>query len=312
MRVLAQATADESIATQLGDFFTGPKFLVSVGIVVGAVVLYLLIDRVGRRAFVGVGTRRLDQADPVAATERTQRLATLWVALRRVLLIVLLALTALTLLSWWRVPIASFLAVGTVIGVALGFGAQSLVKDVISGFFILSENQFSIGDVVRFGDVAGKVEDIRLRVTVLRDLEGNVHYVPNGWITVTSNLTQEFATVVVDVGVAYATDLDRALAVLGDEIRRYAADPDWRELFLGEPQLLGVEALADSAVVLRVTMQVRPESRWATRREFMRRIKNRLDAENIEIPFPQRTLHPGSPDQWRQALAGSGEPAGGG
>ncbi len=304
MRVLAQAAADESIGTRVAEFLTGPKFLVSVGIVVGAAVLYLLIDRLGQRAFVGVGTRRLDEADPVAAAERTQRLQTLWVALRRVLLIVLLALTLLTLLSWWRVPIASFLAVGTVIGVALGFGAQSLVKDVISGFFILSENQFSIGDVVRFGDVAGKVEDIRLRVTVLRDLEGNVHYVPNGWITVTSNLTQEFATVVVDVGVAYATEVDRALGVLGDEMGRFAADPEWQDLFIGEPELLGVEALADSSVVLRMTMRVRPDSRWPVRRELMRRVKNRLDAEGIEIPFPQRTLHPGSLEGWREALAG--------
>ncbi len=307
MYVLAQAASDESIATQVGDFLTGPKFLVSVGIVVGAALLYLLIDRVGRRAFVGVGTRRLDEADPVTATERTQRLETLWVALRRVLLIVLLALTLLTLLSWWRVPIASFLAVGTVIGVALGFGAQSLVKDVISGFFILSENQFSIGDVVRFGDVAGRVEDIRLRVTVLRDLEGNVHYVPNGWITVASNLTQEFATIVVDVGVGYSTNVDRALEVLGDEMRRFAADPAWQKLFMGEPELLGVEALADSAVVLRVTMQVRPEQRWAMRREFTRRVKNRLDAEGIEIPFPQRTLHAG--EGWAAVPAG---PAAGG
>ncbi len=299
MSVLAQA-ADESIASRLGDFLTGPKFLVSVGIVIGAALLYVLIDRLGHRAFVGLGSRRVDSADPVATAERRQRLETLWVALRRVLLIVLLALTALTLLSWWRVPIASFLAVGTVIGVALGFGAQSLVKDVISGFFILSENQFSIGDVVRFGEVAGRVEDIRLRVTVLRDLEGNVHYVPNGWITVTSNLTQEFATVVVDVGVAYDTDVDRALGVLGDEMRRFAADPEWHQLFIGEPELLGVEALADSSVVLRMTMRVRPDSRWPIRRELMRRVKNRLDAEGIEIPFPQRTLHPG--DGWREAL----------
>ncbi len=302
MRVLAQTAADGSVAEQLTEFFTGPKFLVSIGIVLGAAVLYLLVDRLGRRAFVGVGARKLGDAGPVAAVERTQRLETLWVALRRVLLITLLALTVLTLLSWWSVPIASFLAVGTVIGVALGFGAQSLVKDVISGFFILSENQFSIGDVVRFDTVAGKVEDIRLRVTVLRDLEGNVHYVPNGWITVASNLTQEFATVVVDVGVSYATDVDRALGVLADEMRRFSEDPAWHELFLGEPELLGVEALGDSAVVLRVTMQVRPESRWAMRREFTRRIKNRLDAEGIEIPFPQRTLHPGA--GWAAALAG--------
>ncbi len=291
--VLAQAATDESIPDRILDFFTGDKFLVSVGIVVGAVVLYLLVDRVGRRGFVGVGMRGVATDDAVVLHERKQRLNTLWVALRRVLLITIAALTGLTLLSWWRVPIASFLAVGTVVGVALGFGAQSLVKDVISGFFILSENQFSIGDVVRLGEVAGAVEDIRLRVTVLRDLEGNVHYVPNGSIAIASNLTQEFATIVTDVGVAYGADVDRALTVLGDEVAAFAADPEWVEVFLAEPELLGVEALADSSVVLRVTMRVRPDARWRVRREFLRRVKNRLDAEGIEIPFPQRTLHAG-------------------
>ncbi len=301
--VLAQA-AEESLPDRLADFLGGDKFLVSVGIVFGAAAVYFLVDRVGRRAFVGVGRRAapVDEADAVGAIERRQRLETLWAALRRLLVITLVVLTGLTLLAWWRVPIASFLAVGTVVGVALGFGAQSLVKDVISGFFILSENQFSIGDVVRLGEVAGKVEDIRLRVTVLRDLEGHVHYVPNGSITVASNLTQQFATVVADVGVSYGEDLDRALEVVRSEMADFMAAEDWAELFLGEPELLGVEALADSAVVLRATFRVFPDARWRVRREFLRRMKNRFDAEGIEIPFPQRTLVPGP--GWQELLAG--------
>jgi small conductance mechanosensitive channel len=215
----------------------------------------------------------------------------------------LLAVTVLTLLAVMDVPIGPLLAASSIIGIAVGFGAQSLVKDIIAGYFILSENQYTLGDVVRIAGVAGAVTDIRARVTVLRDLEGNVHYVPNGLIEVTSNLTQEFAQVVVDVGIAYGEDVDRAIEVVGDEIARFAADEEWLPRFLDEPQLLGVNALGSWSVDLRVLFKVPPDDRWLVKREFLRRIKNRLDAEGIEIPFPYTTLVPGDPERWRSILS---------
>jgi len=177
--------------------------------------------------------------------------------------------------------------------VAVGFGAQSLVKDVISGFFILAEDQYQIGDVVKIAGVAGLVVDIRPRVTVLRDLDGNVHYIPNGQITVTSNLTQEFAQVVLDVGVAYKESVDRVIEVLSDELSILRNDDEWREKFLEDPQILGVETLGDSAVTVRAVMKVGADDRWLVRREAQRRVKNRLDAEGIEIPFPHLTVYQG-------------------
>ncbi len=229
---------------------------------------------------------------------------TVWVLVRRILLIVVSVVVLLTLLAWWNIPIGPFLAVGGVVGVAVGFGAQDLIKSIIAGLFIVSENQYSIGDVVRIGQATGTVEDIRLRITVLRDLEGNVYYVPNGSIDITANLTQEFASVVIDVGVAYGEDVDRVIAVLGDELGAFHGDEEWNTVMLEEPVILGVNNLGDFAVDVRVQLKVFADLRWQVKRELLRRIKKRLDAEGIEIPFPYRTLVPGDPAGWQAALGG--------
>lgn len=259
--------------------------LVQTGAVIGALWIgYVLIERFGRRFVVRVAS---------LGNEDTARAETLWSMLRRLLIIGLVATLLLMLLATWGVSIAPLLAVGSAVGVALGFGAQSLVKDVIAGFFILAEDQYRIGDVVRIAGVAGVVEDIRPRVTVLRDLDGNVHYVPNGSIEVASNLTQVYAQVVIDVGVAYKEDVDDALAVLDDELKRMAAEPEWAEVIIEQPQVLGVDQLADSAVVLRGLVKVTAGDRWRVKREALRRIKKRFDAEGIEIPFPHLTIYKG-------------------
>jgi small conductance mechanosensitive channel len=298
---------------RVADFFTSEEFIASVVIVIGAVILWWIIRSQAHRAVQRLVRTRHQDDDEVTRDEGRQRIETLWVVIRRLLLVTLLIVTVLTILAVWGVPIGPLMAFGGVLGIAVGFGTQSLVKDVLSGFFILAENQFSVGDVVRFSDnldsmsgIIGTVEDIRPRVTVLRDLESNVHYVPNGSITVATNLTQERSQVVLDVGIAYGEDVDRALAVVADEAERFYTDPDWADEFLEEPQLLGVNELADWSVQLRVMVTARPGSRWTVKREFLRRIKNRLDAEGIEIPFPYTTLVPGDPARWQAALGGSG------
>ncbi len=262
----------------------GGKILAAIAVVIGIVLLYLIIARLLR----GIVKRIAEKGGDSAA-----RAETLWAMLRRVLLIVFVAIGALTIAVVVGIPITPLLAVGSAVGVAVGFGAQDLVKDIIAGFFILAEDQYHIGDVIRVGGVAGAVEDIRLRVTVLRDLDGYVHYVPNGQIQVTTNLTQQFSQVVIDVGVAYKVDVDNALAVFGDELRRLAADPDWSSMITEEPQILGVDALGDSAVVLRGVMKTGADERWLVKREALRRVKNRFDAEGIEIPYPHLTLYQG-------------------
>jgi small conductance mechanosensitive channel len=256
----------------------------TVAVIVIIWLLYLMIGRLAQRS-VGRFVER--------GGEQGSRAMTLWSMLRRLVIVVLTVTALLTVAAIWEIPQGPFLAVGSAVGVAIGFGAQDLVRDVISGFFILAEDQFHIGDVVRVADVAGAVEDIRPRVTVLRDLDGNVHYVPNGQIKVASNLTQRFAQVVVDVGVAYKVDVDRALEVLGAVLDEMQADDRWGPCLIEPPQVLGVDQLADSAVVLRAVVKVEADERWNVRREALRRVKNRFDAEGIEIPYPHLTVYRG-------------------
>lgn len=272
------------IETFLDDY--GDEVAAALAIAIGTLLLYLIIARLAR----GIVSRMADKGGDSAA-----RAETLWAMLRRVIQILFVAIGVLTIAIVVGVPITPFLAVGSAVGVAVGFGAQDLVKDIIAGFFILAEDQYHIGDVVRIGGVAGAVEDIRLRVTVLRDLDGYVHYVPNGQIQVTTNLTQQFSQVVIDVGIAYRVDVDRALEVFGDELGRLASDPDWSDMIIEPPQILGVDALGDSAVVLRGVLKVGADDRWLVKREALRRVKNRFDAEDIEIPFPHVTLYQGDP-----------------
>ncbi|HKZ30577.1 MAG TPA: mechanosensitive ion channel family protein [Acidimicrobiia bacterium] len=277
------------------SFFTDPirqsQLVQTAVVLIGTVVLWWLFVRGVSRKVDGLG-----QGGDIEATERRQRAQTLWRAGRRAAAVVVVVIVLLTAMNIWAIPITAFVAVGSAIGVAVGFGAQSMVKDVIAGFFILAEDQFGIGDVVRIAGVTGSVVDMRLRITVLRDLDGNAHYVPNGEITVASNFTQSYAQVVIDVGVAYHENVDHALDVFGDELRRFAADADWSAFVLEDPVVLGVEELGDSSVTIRGYLKVAPDRRWLVRRELFRRIKNRFDADSIEIPFPQRTVHIANPE----------------
>jgi small conductance mechanosensitive channel len=208
------------------------------------------------------------------------------------------------------IDIGPILAGAGILGLAVSFGAQSLVKDVISGFFILFENQFGIGDVIEVAGHSGVVEKMTLRVVVLRDGEGVMHVVPNGEIKVVSNKTRGWSRAVVDVGVPYEENVDRALEVLRDEAAQFSTDKAWGTQLDGPVEVLGVESLSDSAVVLRTLLRTQPGSQWSVAREFRRRIKNRFDKETLDIPYPQRRVHvrvegtPG-PEPIVQAAAGA-------
>jgi small conductance mechanosensitive channel len=168
-----------------------------------------------------------------------------------------------------------------------------LVKDVINGFFILLENNFRVGDVIKVGDVAGLVERMSLRVTVLRDLEGRVHVIPNGSIDVVTNMTKEWSRVMLNVGVAYKEDVDQVMSILkevGDELYK---DPDFSPLIMEPLEVLGLDDFADSAIVIKVIMKTQPLKQWAVGRELRRRIKREFDERGIEIPFPHTTLYMG-------------------
>jgi len=265
------------------------ELLASAAVVGGAVVLLFTFKRSLHRWSAKV-ERDYTVSHDYESRERGQRLVTLTSVAEFIARLAVWGVVVLTIMGIWGIPMSPFVAVAATIGIAVGFGAQDLVKDVIAGFFILVEDQFGIGDVVSIAGVSGTVEAIKLRTTVLRDLNGNEHHVPNGHITVASNMTPDVARVVADIAVSYDTDVDQAIAVIGDEMQRLANDPEWSDAFLQPTEMLGVNKLDDSAVVIRAVATVVTEKRWAVKREFLRRIKNRLDAEGIEIPYNYVTV----------------------
>lgn len=175
-------------------------------------------------------------------------------------------------------------------GVALGFGAQSLVKDVIAGLFMLIEDQYGIGDVVDLGEAIGTVEEVTLRTTVLRGLDGTVWHVPNGEVQRVGNKSQLWSVAVVDVDVAYDSDLSHARNVLLQSAQELCASDEWSEQAIGDPEVLGVEALGADAVTIRLIVMTTPGSQWALQRALRETFKGALDDAGIEIPFPQRTV----------------------
>lgn len=211
----------------------------------------------------------------------------------KVLIVVISLITGLQVLG---VNAAGLLAGVSVIGLAVGFGAQSLIKDVFTGFFILLEDQYGVGDVitVNTGQLSGGVERLNLRVTALRALDGTVHIIPNGQINTVSVSSKDWSRVVAEVDVTYAANINDALRVLEKVSAEIYADPEWRHFFLEAPEMQGVTQLAPDGVTLRALFKVQPKSQYAIGREFNRRIKIAMDQSGIEIPFPQRSLNFGS------------------
>jgi moderate conductance mechanosensitive channel len=192
--------------------------------------------------------------------------------------------------------LAPLIAGAGIAGVALGFGAQSLVKDCIAGLFMLLEDQYGVGDVVDLEEATGMVERISLRTTVLRGADGTVWHVPNGVVSRVGNLSQLWSVAIIDVDVAYDCDLTAAREVILDGARRLVEAEPWSDVVLDEPKLLGVEALGADGITMRMTVKVAPGAQWGLQRALREAIKEALDAAGIEIPFPQRTLWIRRPD----------------
>lgn len=205
--------------------------------------------------------------------------------------IVILFVAMLMILQETGVPIGPILAGAGIIGLAVGFGGQYLIRDIISGFFIILENQYRIGDVVNFDGTSGLVEDISLRMTTLRDLDGTVHHIPHGEIKKVSNLSKDFARVNLNIGVAYSSKLDHIIQVVNKVGNELSQDPQWKEFIITPPQFLRVDDFADSAMVIKILGETQPLKQWDVTGELRKRIKIDFDNEGIEIPFPQRVVH---------------------
>jgi len=225
--------------------------------------------------------------------EMVKRADTLKGVVRSVITIALVTIALMMVLGNLGLDIGPILASAGVLGLAIGFGAQQLVRDVINGFFILMDDQIRVGDVVSIAGQSGLVESVNLRLTRLRDLSGNVHYVRNGEITVVTNMTKEYSHYVFDVGVAYRENVDEVIAVLRQIDEEMRLDEEFGKDILEPLEILGLDRFADSAVIIRVRTKTRPGRQWEVGREFNRRMKKRFDELGIEIPFPHVTLYMG-------------------
>jgi small conductance mechanosensitive channel len=247
----------------------------------------------------------VDDHDPSITTLREKRGLTIAQLLRTVGGTFVLIVALLLSLNLF-IEIGPLLAGAGILGLAVSFGAQSLVKDVITGFFLLLENQFALGDVIEIAGKSGVVEQITLRVVVLRDLEGARHIIPNSEIRTVSNKTAGWGRAVIDIGVGVAEDLDRVLAVTQDETGRLSQDEEWQPMLDGIPEVWGVETIGDNRIVVRIVARTQPGAQWGIGRELRRRLKLRFDAEGIRLPGVPLVAQPLSgkpPDQSQQPSA---------
>jgi small conductance mechanosensitive channel len=227
--------------------------------------------------------------------DEAARIETLARVIRGAAGVVIVIVAGTLILNELGISVAPILATAGVAGIAIGFGAQSLIKDYFNGFFLLIDDQVRQGDVVEVGGKGGLVEEVTLRYVRLRDFEGHVHFVPNGEIKVVTNRTREFAQAVIEVGVAYREDPDAALAVMREVAAQMRAEPAWEARMAGDIEIIGVERWAESAVILRARLKVVPPiQQWNVKREFLKRLKQAYDARGIEIPFPHVTVYAGA------------------
>jgi small-conductance mechanosensitive channel len=205
--------------------------------------------------------------------------------------IAILIITSLMVLEEFSVEIGPILAAAGIVGLAFGFGGQYLIRDIISGLFIILENQYRIGDVVKFDNAGGTVEEISLRKTTLRDLDGTVHHIPHGEIKKVSNFSKDFSRINLDIGVGYGSNLEHVIGVINKVGSELATDPLWENYIVLSPQFLRVNDFADSSIMLKILGETLPSKQWEVAGELRKRLKIAFDNEGIEIPFPQLVMH---------------------
>ncbi len=261
-----------------------------IKIVFIAVLAYLMNVIIGR---IIVRTVRIAvvRDENTSAEAELKREDTLIHIFRGALRVILIVLAILMILQEFGLKIGPILAGAGIVGVAVGFGGQYLIKDVITGLFMILENQYRIGDVVKIDGTEGVVQDITLRKTTLRDMDGTVHHINHGSIVLVSNLSKDFARVNIEIGVAYNTDIEHLIRVIDRTGIELAEDPYFMPSIISPPKFLRVQKFADSAIIVKILGDTRPLKQWEVAGELRKRLKIAFDREGIEIPFPQTVIH---------------------
>lgn len=308
--VLVAATLEDFLNTRFSESIAGvlaavlvPALRILLILVVAAVILRLARAAIARiateirdpsdgasarfRRKVGISG---DASDAAESLRREQRADSLSGLARSVVTVVIWTIVVVMIFGEVGFELGPLIAGAGILGVALGFGAQDLVKDFLSGVFMLAEDQYGVGDIIDVGEAIGVVEGVSLRSTRVRDVTGTLWHVPNGEIARVGNMSQEWARALLDVEVAYDTDLDVAMELIGDVAKEMATEPEYAETFLDTPVVWGVQELAANSVMIRLVIKTVPGRQFAVSRELRRRLKRALDTAGIEIPFPQRTM----------------------
>jgi len=281
------------ILDSLMNFFNWQPVVIGGGRVVLIILLAWLAMRIVRRLLVGVESRlvhryRIENEPP---NETAKRVETLTKLIRQAARLAIVIIAVLIILRQLGLEIGPLLASVGVLGLAVGFGAQNLVRDVISGFFFILENQVRVGDVAVLNGTGGLVEQVNFRTIVLRDLQGIVHVFPNGTITTMSNLTNDWSAYVFDIGVAYKENTDNVVGILRQVLKGMQQDEKFGPMIVDEPEVFGVDKFDKSAVLIKGRIKTRPIRQWDVGREFLRRVKHAFDEQGIEIPFPHQTVY---------------------
>ena len=282
----------ETLKATLADYDWEPLLKSALRVVL-ILILSWVVMRVIRSALKQFEKQLMRQGRKggESVVESQKRVDTLVNLLRQAALLAVMITALLMILKQVGVEVGPVIASAGILGLAVGFGAQNLVKDVISGFFIILENQIRVGDVALINGTGGLVEQIKFRTTVLRDLGGVVHVFPNGSIDSISNMTLGWSAYVFDIGVAYKEDTDRVTSVMREVGRGMKEDETFGPFMLEEPEIFGVDNFDDSAVVIKGRIRTKPIKQWEVGREFLRRVKQAFDEQDIEIPFPHTSLY---------------------
>ena len=275
---------DNELLAKATDWFIAKPLKISLVIIL-AIVASRLVTRGIRRFIDGV-----EQQAGVSNRRVHQRAETIGLVLKSVGRASIFIVAFMTILRELGLDIAPLIAGAGIAGIALGFGAQTVVKDFLSGMFMLVEDQFGVGDVIDAGDAVGTVEAVSLRTTRIRSVDGTLWHVPNGTITRVANKSQEWSRALLDIEVAYSTDLDLAQSIIKRVADDVWHDEDLGQSILEEPEVWGVESLGASGVVIRTVLKTVPADQWKVMRALRFRVKAAFDAEGIEIPFPQQTI----------------------
>jgi small-conductance mechanosensitive channel len=262
----------------------GIKILV---VAVAAYVFNLVLSRIIRKA-IRVAVKPDKSQPPEAEIKRENTLIRIF---NGALTVIVTSIAILMILQESGIKIGPILAGAGIVGLAVGFGGQYLIRDLISGLFIILENQYRIGDVVNVDNTGGLVEDISLRMTTLRDLDGTVHHIPHGEIKKVSNLSKKYARVNLNIGISYSSNLEHVIEVVNQTGKELAGDPLFKDSIITPPAFLRVDDFADSSIIIKILGDTKPLKQWEVTGELRKRLKIAFDREGIEIPFPQRVIH---------------------